>query len=121
MSYTMQKELPMSERFYIHENIDSKWRNAQVEWYKTGTCSVIKTNATLSVNNLSPSEAEMVKSFLNSCSEDVYKAVLSRLRWLRESGINALLKAPFVEGGITVSHKNPLNLSVVDGVISVAS
>ncbi len=121
MSYTMQKKLPMLERFYIHENRDAKWCNGQVEWFKTGTCSVIKTNAMLSVNNLSPSEAEMVKTFLNSCSEDVYKAVLSRLRWSRESGINALLKAPFVEGGITVSHKSSLNLSVVDGVITVAN
>lgn len=85
----------------------------------TGKYSVTKVGGGTGLYGLNQEEAKMALAFLNSCSDAIYQLVQSRLLWSRLEGLDKLVSAPLVEGGITINHQSRLNLAIANGKIEV--
>lgn len=90
-------------------------------WHPTGVYYVSPEGGSSTIHGLTKAEAEMTVDFLNSCSDEVFAVVQSRLLWSTKDGISKLVDAPYVEGGITIQSNSRLNLAIEGGKIVVKS
>lgn len=90
-------------------------------WKPNGTFTVVPQSGGSGLSGLTETEADMAVEFLNNCSQEIYQQVRSRLLWSRLEGMNKLIAAPYVEGGITIQHQSTLKLEVYEGRIQVCS